>query len=125
MKQLTLTLIRGLPGSGKSTLAKTIDAYHLETDMYFIDTKGNYKFDATQLKIAHHWCLMQSALQLKQHNNVVVSNTFVRQWEMQSYRLLAKKYNTKLNIIICKGAFISEHNVPQQTLLKMKKQWQE
>ncbi|AGH81655.1 hypothetical protein PCNPT3_08585 [Psychromonas sp. CNPT3] len=125
MQTITLTLIRGLPGSGKSTLAKTIDAYHLETDMYFIDTNGHYKFDAMQLKKAHLWCLTQCELQLKKSNNVVVSNTFVQQWEMSSYRSLAKKYHAKLNIRVCTGSFNNQHQVPQETLLKMQKKWQD
>lgn len=55
-----LFLLRGLPGAGKSSLAKSLGAgsgsMHLEADMYFIDSKGKYKFDATQLKQAHAWC---------------------------------------------------------------------
>ena len=47
---LQLILIRGLPGSGKSTMAESMvnDDPGLqwnETDKYFIDNNGEYKFD--------------------------------------------------------------------------------
>ena len=40
-----LYILRGLPGSGKSTLAKNLAGEHFETDKYFIDEKGEYKFE--------------------------------------------------------------------------------
>lgn len=124
MSQVTVTLIRGLPGSGKSTLAQSLLGKHLETDMFFVDNNGHYLFDATRLSEAHLWCQTQCELQLKQGNCVVVSNTFVKQWEMDAYRLLAKKYDAKLSIVICTGKFNSVHNVPSATISKMKKDWQ-
>lgn len=131
MSQLTLTLIRGLPGSGKSTSAKQLvensdaELAHLEADMFFIDNKGVYKFNSTQLKQAHQWCEQQCELRLQQQQSVIVSNTFVKQWELEPYRELAKKYSAQLIISTCTGNFKSIHNVPALTLQKMKKQWQD
>ena len=51
-----LYIVRGIPGSGKSTFAKTLGGQHFEADMYFIDESGNYKFDITEIKLAHEWC---------------------------------------------------------------------
>ena len=130
MSQLTLTLIRGLPGSGKSTLAKQLLAVnpntvtHIEADMFFVDEQGSYRFDATQLSQAHQWCEQQCALSLQQNKSVIVSNTFVKQWEMKPYRQLAKKYHAKLLIEICTGSYQSIHNVPDATIKKMQQQWQ-
>ncbi len=124
MTPLTLTLIRGLPGSGKSTLAKRLDGYHLETDMFFTDKQGRYQFDGARLKEAHLWCRQQCELKLSQGVSVVVSNTFVKHWEMDAYRLLAKKYHAKLITKTCTGKFKNQHNVPQETLQKMRRQWQ-
>ncbi|MGB5445161.1 MAG: ATP-binding protein [Psychromonas sp.] len=124
MTSLTLTLIRGLPGSGKSTLAKSLDGYHLETDMYFTDKQGRYQFDGEFLREAHLWCQQQCELKLSQGVSVIVSNTFVKQWEMDAYRLLAKKYHAKLIIKTCTGKFNNQHDVPQQTLQKMQREWQ-
>ena len=124
MTALTLTLIRGLPGSGKSTLAKSLAGHHLETDMYFTDKQGVYQFVGERLKEAHLWCQQQCELKLSQGISVVVSNTFVKQWEMDAYRLLAKKYHATFIIKTCIGKFQNKHNVPQETLHKMQSEWQ-
>ncbi|MFT7054066.1 MAG: putative kinase [Psychromonas sp.] len=119
-----LTLIRGLPGSGKSTLAKTLNAVHLEADMYFINKQGEYQFDPKRLKEAHLWCQNQSKEHLSRGENVVVANTFVQQWEMQAYRQLAKLFNARLIIKVCTGNFENTHGVDLLSINKMKKNWQ-
>lgn len=124
MTELNLTLIRGLPGSGKSTLAKQYAATHLEADMFFTDANGLYLFQPTLLKKAHQWCEQQCGALLKQNKSVVVSNTFVKQWEMQAYRQLAKKHGATLIIKTCTGKYPSIHNVPAATIKKMQRQWQ-
>lgn len=134
MHKLTLTLIRGLPGSGKSTLAqKLVDlaihetqqkTVHLEADMYFVNEAGEYHFQPENLKQAHAWCEQSCEKQLQQRHNVVVSNTFVQHWEMKAYKAFAKQYNAKLEVIVCKGKFASIHDVPAETIKRMKKQWQ-
>ena len=124
MAKLTLTLIRGLPGSGKSTLAKTLEAVHLEADMYFVDNKGNYCFNPILLKKAHQWCQEKCEQNLKKGNNVVVSNTFIKQWEMDAYRAIALHYKALLDIRVCSGAYDSIHDVPIATIMKMKREWE-
>ncbi|WP_354625368.1 ATP-binding protein [Psychromonas sp. MME2] len=121
---LKLTLIRGLPGSGKSTLAKTLPAVHLETDMYFINAQGQYQFDARKLPEAHNWCLAQCRYYLQHNKDVVVANTFVKQWEMDHYRKLALEYKAELTILVCTMQFDNIHQVPQSTVAKMKRNWQ-
>jgi predicted kinase len=120
-----LTLIRGLPGSGKTTLAKTISAVNFEADMYFTDEKGRYQFEGKNLAQAHNWCELQCDNALKAGQNVVISNTFVKHWEMVAYKEMAKKYKAELVIITCAGNYQNTHNVPQTVINKMKKQWQE
>ena len=125
-----MTLIRGLPGSGKSTLAEQLvtenpkATLHLEADMFFVDDQGEYHFDAHKLSEAHTWCEAQCELALKQKKNVIIANTFVKQWEMKVYRQLAKKYHANLVIKVCSGNFQSIHCVPSSTIKKMKQQWQ-
>ena len=134
MPQLTLTLIRGLPGSGKSTLAKQMVAeaakltghekIHLEADMYFVNEKGEYHFQPEKIKDAHHWCQQACENQLQQQYNVVVSNTFIKHWEMKAYQQLAKQYKAKLEVKVCKGNFANIHDVPAESIKRMKKNWQ-
>ena len=133
MPELSLTLIRGLPGSGKSTLAKELAAdpihhlnevVHLEADMFFIDSKGVYSFQPKLLSEAHQWCQQQCGLFLKKKQSVIISNTFVRQWELKPYRQLAKQYKAQLVIKTCTGNYKSIHDVPEATIKKMKQQWQ-
>ncbi|MFV0576474.1 MAG: ATP-binding protein [Vibrio sp.] len=128
-EKITLTLIRGLPGSGKSTLAAKLadesDAIHLETDMFFVDKTGDYTFDGTQLPQAHEWCQQETESYLRQGYSVIVSNTFVQQWEMQSYKDIAERLNIHLEVKVCRNDFGTIHDIDSTTLLKMKEKWQE
>lgn len=123
-----LILIRGLPGSGKSTRAKQIcneiDAIHFETDMYFIDSEGKYNFDANKLPQAHLWCQQQVEAALAEGKSVVVSNTFVRHWEMKAYQILAKRYDIAIEVQTCTGRFQNIHKVPTSVIQSMQKRWQ-
>lgn len=130
MPELTLTLIRGLPGSGKSTLAKKIIADndkvigHIEADMFFVNDNGVYNFQPVLINQAHQWCQQQCELMLKENKSLVVSNTFIKRWEMKVYRQLAQQYNATLVIKICTGKYSNIHNVPAATIRRMQKQWQ-
>jgi predicted kinase len=116
-----LIILRGLPGSGKSTLAKLICNQHVEADMFFMQD-GEYKFDATKLKHSHEWCQNKTEEWLKTGYNVAVSNTFTQEWEMMPYFALAKQYGYMVQSLIVENRHNgeSEHNVPQETLNKMK-----
>jgi predicted kinase len=125
MKQLIL--LRGLPGSGKSTLAKSLgDARHFEADMYFIDEKGNYNFDATKLRSAHEWCRNNVENTMLFGKDVVVSNTFTQEWEMEPYLALARKYDYKVVSLIVENRHggINEHGVPADKLEQMKNRFE-
>jgi len=125
-----LFLLRGLPGAGKSTLAKILvgdrDYCHKEADMYFVDSEGKYKFDFSLIKEAHEWCQSEVEFLMKYEHTVVVSNTFTQEWEMQAYYDLAKSYGYKVNSIIVENRHrgVNEHNVPQETLEKMKQRFE-
>lgn len=124
-EQIQLTLIRGLPGSGKSTLARKLDAIHLEADQFFIQNNGVYLFKPLKLKAAHKWCENQCKYHLRQGNNVVVSNTFVKRWELEPYLKLAKQYNANLIIKTCTEKYASIHDVSDKTIQKMSESWEE
>ena len=122
----TLTLIRGLPGSGKTSLAdELIEAYTrgIEADSFFYDDYGNYVFDETKLRAAHEWCQHQTREMLKDGYNVLVSNTFTTLREMKEYYLMAKELGVTLNVITCQGQFGNLHDVPEETMEKMRKRF--
>jgi len=123
--QLQLTLIRGLPGSGKSTLASKLNAIHLEADQFFIQENGVYLFNQPKLKAAHKWCQNQCEYHLKQGHDVVVSNTFVRRWELEPYLKLAKQYNASLIIKTCTEKYANIHDVSENAIQKMSESWEE
>jgi predicted kinase len=120
-----LFLLRGLPGSGKSTLAKQLigdkDYCHKEADMYFVDAKGNYKFDPLLLKDAHAWCQQEVEFLMKYEHSVAVSNTFTQEWEMQPYYELAEKYGYSVFSIIVENRHggVNVHDVPEEALQRM------
>lgn len=122
-----LILIRGLPGSGKSTLAKAYiaesnNSIHLEADMYFINQDGQYCFDAAKLKKAHEWCLDTTRILLPQYSSVVVSNTFTTIKELKPYLNLVPI--TDIIIVEKLDRYGSVHNVPVETIEKMKARWE-
>lgn len=122
-----LTLIRGLPGSGKSTkaiaIARQTNAVHLETDMYFIEDMI-YKFDATRIKFAHEWCQAQALKALSENRHVVVSNTFVKKWEMQAYYAMASTQGTEVCVLVANGNYGNIHGVPHEVVERMRANWE-
>jgi predicted kinase len=132
----TLFLVRGIPGSGKSTFAKHIwNEYAVcEADKFFHNKEtGEYNFDASRLKEAHEWCRNEVETRMKDHQvnpqyypEIVVSNTFTQEWEMQAYIDLAKKYGYQVTTLIVENRHggVNIHGVPDDTLEKMKKRFE-
>ena len=91
--------------------------------MYFL-VDGVYCFDATKLHQAHQWCFRQTEAALLNGYNVIVSNTFTTQKECQQYIDLAKNTGIDIQIITVQGQFKTIHNVPDETMAKMKQRFQ-
>lgn len=122
-----LYLIRGIPWSGKSSLAKALGFTHLEADMYHLDENGNYDWKPEKVKESHVWCQKQVInLMLESEQKIVVSNTFTQEWEMKPYFELAEKYGYQVFTIIVENRHGGKnvHNVPQETLEKMKNRFE-
>jgi predicted kinase len=130
-----LFLIRGLPGSGKSSLANHMwnDLVVCEADKFFYDREGNYNFDASKLREAHAWCKNQVEIRMKDNTinkqyypEIVVSNTFTQEWEMEDYYKLAEQYGYKVVSLIVENRHGGKniHNVPDETLEKMESRFQ-
>lgn len=123
-----LVIIRGLPGSGKSTKAekllhKGIVDVHFEADMFHM-VGGTYEWKADNVQVAHRWCLDETDYALAQGKRVVVSNTFTTKRELKPYFEVAAKYNLTPMIIHATGDFGSIHNVPEETMEKMKNRFE-
>jgi predicted kinase len=130
-----LTLVRGLPGSGKSTFANLItNKFSIcEADLFFYDKEGNYNFDGSKLKLAHVWCFNQVRIRMEDNKlnpqfypEIVVSNTFTQEWEMEKYYELAEEYGYKVFSIIVENRHggINQHGVPAEKLEQMKNRFE-
>ena len=116
-----LYIIRGLPGSGKSTLAQKLCGKRVyEADDFFTFKPGHYKFRPQYLKMAHEECLDNVKVAIRDNATCAVANTFTTIKEMRPY--LDLECDTM--VIECHGHFGSIHNVPQETIEKMKDRWE-
>ena len=125
-----LYLLRGLPGSGKSTLADQIGDTHFEADMYFINEDGEYIFNGADIKKAHQWCQSQVELAMIQNritygldsSDIIVSNTFTQEWEMEPYYKLAESYGYRVFSLIVENRHGGEniHGAPADKIQAMK-----
>jgi predicted kinase len=131
-----LILLRGVPGAGKSTVANSIwNEYAVcEADKYFHNKEtGAYEFDVTKLKDAHEWCRSQVETRMKDslvnpqfYPEIVVSNTFTQEWEMQAYFDLAKQYDYRVVSLIVENRHGGEnvHGVPADKVQAMRDRFQ-
>ena len=137
MNGKVLTLLRGLPGAGKSTFANFIwssSQVICEADKYFIGEDGVYRFDGSKIKDAHKWCrdevekrmLFNKTSGGTYYPEIVVSNTFTQEWEMEEYYKLAEKYNYIVFSLIVENRHggVNEHGVPQEKLEQMKNRFE-
>ena len=125
-----LYLLRGLPGSGKSTLANQFGDTHFEADMYFINENGEYIFSGADIKKAHQWCQSQVELAMIQNHitdgldssDIIVSNTFTQEWEMEPYYKLAETYGYRVFSLIVENRHGGEniHGAPADKIQAMK-----
>jgi predicted kinase len=132
----TLILLRGIPGSGKSTFANYIwNNYAIcEADQYFVNKEtGEYKFKPDEIKIAHQWCKDEVENRMKDNQvnpqyypEIVVSNTFTQEWEMESYYKLAEKYGYRVFSLIVENRHGGKntHGVPDEKVEVMKNRFQ-
>jgi predicted kinase len=130
-----LTLVRGLPGSGKSTFARFIWSEYVvcEADQFFVGEDGVYRFDGSKIKDAHKWCrdkvetfMSDNQLNGQFYPEIVVSNTFTQEWEMDEYYKLAEKYGYTVFSIIVENRHggVNEHGVPADKLEQMKNRFE-
>ncbi len=115
-----IVLIRGLPGSGKSTMAKSMAGYlHFESDMFFV-TDGHYAYDALKIRQAHDWCEASAKAAIEEGKNVVVSNTFMKKWELQPYI----DFGYPFRVIEMDGKWPNLHEVSDDVIKTMISRWE-
>lgn len=56
--------------------------------------------------------------------DVTVSNTFTELWEFKKYLELGEAFGYDVRVISCTGSYGNCHNVPAETLIKMKNRWE-
>ena len=126
VEEKILYIIRGVPGSGKSTLAHKLTDNVVEADQYFYDDKGNYNWSADKLNQAHNWCFYTVKKYMEEgRDKIAVANTFVKNRDYKRYVELAKEFGYKVDIRTCTGNYQNIHNVPDETVEKMRSKFQE
>ena len=125
-----LILLRGVSGSGKSTIAKIWEDANptiriISTDDFFMTTEGDYVFNANSLVENHKHCQtvverdMESVDMAGLDDDIIlVHNTFTKEWEMQAYFDLAKRYEYTVHTIIVENRHGSKniHDGPEDTV---------
>ena len=122
----TLYIVRGLAGSGKSTLAEKLAPDHnYSADDFFVNQWGVYIFNPKLLTDAHNACLSNVLNAMEAGAEfIAVANTFSQTWEAKGYLIAAKDYGYQVNIIECQNDFGSIHDVPAETISRMKDRWE-
>lgn len=124
MNNTHLTIIRGCPGSGKSTYANSLGLFHVEADMYIMDSHGNYNWKPETVRASHQWCFDTVTENLKKGLAVVVSNTFTRYKEFKPYIEFCVENTIPYKVISCQNEFENIHSVPEESLKRMKERWE-
>ena len=120
-----LILVRGVSGSGKRTFVEEFIenvSLSIATDDFFV-LDGMYTFDHKYLAEYHQRCIdgvesEKETPSTEGYCNIVVHNTFTKEWEMKSYLDLAEKYGYNIYTIIIENRHKSEsiHGVPEDVV---------
>lgn len=116
--------LRSVSGAGKSTFAQLLqslceNSVICESDNFFIDSKGNYKFDASKLGESRAECRARYIHAI--NNNVelvIISNTSCRVEDVKYYQEKAENLGYRFFSIVIEKRHEgrNSHNVPIQTI---------
>jgi hypothetical protein len=115
-----LRLIRGFPGAGKTELGKIIaeglrasglTVAHLEADQFM--HRDNRRFDSNRVYECALECHAQADYNLREGNEVIVSNVFTKYWEIEPYFKSAGLGSFKTQLIEVQGQWNSNTRTPE------------
>lgn len=121
--------IRGASGSGKTTLARQLiftlskDAVILETDDYFVK-QGQYQFERDKLQSAHDWNRQRFTQALHEGGDIIVSNTFIKLWELNKYLEHIDTSTIRVTIYELHSQYGGVHDVPQEVVDRTRKHFE-
>ena len=130
LKAQQLILIRGVPGSGKTKIAMELmkllgeDAVHIESDHYFLNKNGAYRYNKALFNDAHFWCQRNARESLRHGWTVVVANPFIRVKDMQPYFDMAIELRIQYRVIEATGMYRNVHHIPDDVVSKMRQQFE-
>lgn len=116
-----LIIVRGAQGSGKTTFADFLltsmpEAVSLSADDWFANNDGSYVFKPEDLGRAHTDCRSRCEKAMRQDVPVIiVHNTFAKHQEVDSYMVLADRYNYDVFCMVMENRHNNKdiHGVPQ------------
>ena len=127
--QQKLIILRGMPTLSKLAKAKELienagGGFLCGADMYFEDKSGEFRFDVKQVVYSYEWCRRHVALALDSgYPLVVVNNPFVKQWEVDKYKRLAKNLGAKVEVITDHSSLIADPTPEQNFRTIPKETW--
>lgn len=93
----------------------------------YLVRNGEYKWSPETVGKSHDWCQRKCMrFMKKQIDRIVVANTSTTNRELKPYYDLAKKFNYKVFSVIVENRASTQsiHNVPEETIIKMKNKFQ-
>ena len=93
-----------------------------ETDNFWINADGKYVFNPELLSKAHDWNQKNTLNFCKSNPDkvAIVSNTLCGINDISPYVEIAKSFGRPVFIITCSGKFKNIHNVPDNTIERMR-----